>query len=215
MNDKTLKQSVLDELAWEPSVNAAHIGVTAHDGVVTLGGHVATFPEKWAAERAASRVSGVKALAEEIEVQYYGDAKITDEEIGKRALQQLSWDVSVPGDKLKVKVEKGFVTLTGNVDWFYQKHNAETNVRRLAGVIAVTNNIVIKPAVVASDVRNKIVAAFGRNAEIDANDVVVTADGGKVTLKGDVDSYSERWLAQSTAWSAPGVTQVENLLTVN
>ncbi len=215
MTDKPLKQSVLNELAWEPSVNAAHIGVTAHDGVVTLTGHVATFPEKWAAERAASRVSGVKALAEEIEVHYYDDTRITDEEIGKRALQQLSWDVSVPDDKLKVKVEKGFVTLTGNVDWFYQKHNAEANVRRLAGVIGVTNNIVIKPAVVASDVRNKIVAAFGRNAEIDANDVVVTADGGKVTLKGDVDSYSERWLAQSTAWSAPGVTQVENLLTVN
>jgi osmotically-inducible protein OsmY len=215
MTDKALKQAVLNKLGWEPSIDAAHIGVTALDGVITLSGHVSTFPEKWAAERAASRVSGVKALAEALAVRFFNQAKTSDEEIGKRALQQMVWDVSVPGDKLKVKVEKGFVTLTGNVDWYYQKHNAEANVRRLEGVTGVVNDIVIKPPVVASDVRNKIVAAFGRNAEIDAEDIVVSANGGKVTLKGDVDSYSEFWLAQSTAWSAPGVTDVENLLTVN
>jgi osmotically-inducible protein OsmY len=182
---------------------------------VTLTGHVATYHEKWVAETAASRVSGVKALAEEIEIRFFGDVKTSDEDIGKRALQQLFWDVSVPGDKLKVKVEKGLVTLTGNVDWYYQKQNAEANVRRLEGVTGVINNIAIKPTVIASDVRNKIVAAFGRNAEIDADDVVVTAAGGTVTLKGGVNSYAERWLAQSTAWSAPGVTEVENLLTVD
>ena len=215
MTDKILKQNVLDELAWEPSVNAAHIGVTARDGVVTLTGHVCSYTEKLAAERATGRVSGVKAVAEELEVRYLDGAATTDEDIAKRAIQSLAWDVSIPDDKVKIKVEKGWVTLTGNVDWHYQKHDVESHIRKLQGVMGVFDNITIKPTVHVSDVRSKIVAAFGRSAEIDADDIIVTSDGGKVTLSGDVATFSEKWLAQSTAWSAPGVTQVENLLTVN
>ena len=215
MTDKMLKDDVLAELAWEPSVNAAHIGVTARDGIVTLTGDVCSYTEKLAAERAAGRVSGVKAVAEELQVRYLDGLALSDEDIAKRAIQTLAWDVSIPNDKVKVKVEKGWVTLTGSVDWYYQKRDAVSDIRKHQGVVGVSDNITIKPTVQSSDVRNKIVAAFGRSAEIDADDIVVTSDGGKVTLSGDVGTYSEKWLAASTAWSAPGVTQVDNLLTVN
>ena len=183
MTDQSLKQTVLDELKWEPSVNAAHIGVTARDGVVTLTGHVDSYAEKYAAARSTERVSGVKAIAEELEVRSLFGAEHGDEDIAKRALQVLSWDIVVPRDTVKVKVEKGWVTLTGNVDWYYRKENAEADVRKLHGVTGVTDMIAIKPAVQAADVRTKIVAAFGRSAEIDANDIVVTSDGGKVDRK--------------------------------
>ena len=215
MTDLSLKQTVLDELAWEPSVSEAHIGVTARGGVVTLTGHVGSYAEKCAAEHAAGRVSGVKAIAQELEIRYLYGVGHGDEDIAKQALNVLDWNLSVPKDKVKIKVDKGWVTLTGDVNWYYQKHAAETDVRKLLGVMGVINQISIKPSVQASDVQKKIKAAFERNAEFEAGNIVVSADGGKVTLSGKVDSYYERTLAATTAWSAPGVTHVSDQITIN
>jgi osmotically-inducible protein OsmY len=213
MSDSSLKQSVLDELQWEPSVNAAHIGVTAKDGIVTLSGDVSSYAEKWAAERAAGRVYGVKGIAEEIKVRYPSD-KVDDTDIAQKALQVLSWDLDVPPNKVTVKVEDGWVTLSGTVDWYFQRSAAEADVRKLKGVMGVINNVVITPSVRASDVRAKIEAAFARNAEIEEDDISVTVDGGKVTLIGHVDTWGQDSLAVDTAWSAPGVTQVLDRLAV-
>lgn len=213
MSDITLQQAVLDELQWEPSVNAAHIGVTARDGVVTLSGDVSSYAEKWAAVQAARRVSGVKGLADEIKVHYAFD--IDDTDIAKQAVQALSWDIEVPVNKITVKVEAGWVTLSGTLDWYYQRNAAEADVRKLKGVLGVTNNIVIKPArVQASDVRAKLKAAFERQADIDESKITVTVDGGKITLSGHVDTWGQDGLAVDTAWSAPGVTQVDDRLSV-
>src|ERR1700733_7167868 len=182
--DQGLKQSAPDELIGEPSVDGAHIGVTAQAGVVTLTGHVGSYAEKCAAERAAGRVSGVKAIAEELEIRYLYGVGHGDEDIAKQALNVLNWDLSVPKDKVKVKVEKGWITLSGDVNWYYQKNAAESDVRKLLGVMGVSNQIAIKPSVQASDVQKKIKAAFGRNAEFEAANIVVSTDGGKVTLSG-------------------------------
>lgn len=214
VSDTSLQQAVLDELEWEPSVDAAHIGVTANNGVVTLTGHVDSYSEKWAAEQAAGRVTGVKAVAVDLDVRYPSSEMQGDDDIAKRALQVLSWDIDVPADKVKVEVEKGWITLSGDVDWNYQRSAAAEDVRKLNGVIGVSNNINIKPHVQASDVRAKIKAAFARNAEIEDGNIVVTTDGSKVTLSGTVETWTDRDLAETTAWSAPGVTQVDNRLAV-
>jgi osmotically-inducible protein OsmY len=215
MTDLNLQQRVLEELAWDPRVSEAHIGVTAHNGVVTLTGHVASYAEKCATEHAVQRVSGVKAIAEELEIHYLYGVGPGDEDIAKQALDVLAWDLSVPKDKVKVKVEKGWITLSGDVNWYYQKRAAEMDVRKLLGVMGLSNQITIKPSVQASDVREKIKAAFERNAEFEAENIVVSIDGGEVTLSGKVDSYYERTLAENTAWSAPGVTEVNNVVTIN
>ncbi len=213
MKDKDLQQNVMDELSWEPSVNAAHIGVTASDGVVTLTGRVSSYAEKDAAESAAGRVYGVKAVADELTVTYPSDQQDDDASIAKRALQVLSWDTMVP-NTVKVRVENGWLTLSGETGWNYQRDAAEFDVQKLNGVVGVSNEITIKPTVQASAVGEKIKAALTRNAQIEADNITVTADGGKVTLLGDVDTWNERDLAEVTAWSAPGVTQVNNQLTV-
>jgi osmotically-inducible protein OsmY len=215
MTDQSLRQSVLDELAWDPSVSEAHIGVTARSGVVTLTGHVGSYSEKCAAEHAVGRVSGVKAIAEELEIRYLYGVGHGDEDIAKQALNVLSWDLSVPKDKVKVMIDKGWVTLSGDVNWYYQKHAAEMDVRKLLGVMGVSNQIAIKPSARVSDVRKEIEAAFERNADFAADNISVSIDGGEVTLSGEVDSYYERTLAERTAWSAPGVTQVNDLITIN
>jgi len=214
MTDLSLQQTVLEELAWDPSVSEAHIGVTARGGVVTLSGHVGSYAEKCAAEHAVGRVAGVKAIAEELEIRYLHGVGHADEDIAKQALDVLAWDLSVPKDKVKVKVEKGWITLSGDVSWYYQKRAAETDVRKLLGVMGLSNHIAIKPQIQASDVRKKIKAAFERNAEFEAENIAVSIDGGEVTLSGKVDSYYERTLAENTAWSAPGVTQVHDLITI-
>ena len=213
MKDKDLQQNVMDELNWEPSVNAAHIGVAASDGVITLTGTVGSYAEKDAAEAAAGRVYGVKGVADELKVVYASDKRTDDANIAKRALQVLSWDVTVPAS-IKVSVENGWVTLSGETAWNYQRDAAEFDVQKLDGVLGVTNEITITPSVRASEVKDDIIGALGRNAQIEADNITVTADGGKVTLAGDVDTWYERDLAETTAWSAPGVTQVNNNLTV-
>ena len=213
-HDHKLQKAVLAELHWEPSVTAAHIGVTAEAGVVTLMGHVDTFAQKHAAEMAARRVKGVKAVAEEIEVRLPFDAKRGDDEIAAAALDRLAWDVSVPRDAIQVKVEEGWITLTGQVDWKFQKETAEQDVRRLFGVVGVSNQTTIKPRVDAPDIRDDIVHALHRSWLFDPNTISVSAEGGRVRLTGTVHSVHDRQVAAETAWAAPGATAVENDIAV-
>lgn len=212
--DSQLQPSVLDEFNWEPSVTAGHIGVTASAGVVTLSGHVDSYAKKHAAETAARRVRGVKAVAEEIEVRLPFGTKRSDEEIAAAAIERLSWNVSVPKDSVQVKVEQGWVTLTGQVDWWYQKDAAERDIRPLHGVIGVSNQATIKPRVNTAGLSDDITHALHRSWFFDPETVHVRADGGKVVLTGTVHSFHERQVAGQTAWSAPGATMVENDLAV-
>lgn len=214
MNDKQLQKSVTDELEWEPSITSAHIGVTAKDGVVTLSGHVPSFWEKRLAQAAATRVKGVKAIVEDIQVRLFGGSILADDKIAERAIQNLASDGSVPKDKVKLAVEKGRVTLTGEVDWNYQKNAAENAVHRLIGVLSIANDIKIKPHVQAYEVREKIEKALMRTASFEANNLSINIDGGKVTLGGNLDNWYERGLAETAAWSVPGVTQVQDKITL-
>jgi len=213
-SDSILQKSVLAELAWEPSVTAAHIGVTADAGVITLTGHVESFEQKHAAEAAASRVRGVKAVAEEIEVLLPFERKRGDDAIAAAAIERLAWNASLPPDAVKVKVEKGWITLTGQVDWHYQQGAAEQDVRLLHGVIGVSNQTTIKPRVNVASLSDDISHALHRSWFFDGSDITVTAIGGKVTLTGRVHSPHERQVAESTAWAAHGATAVGNDLAV-
>jgi osmotically-inducible protein OsmY len=183
--------------------------------VVTLSGHVPTYWEKRSAESAASRVKGVKAVAEEIKVRLLNDNLWTDDQLAERALQNLASDSSVPKDQIKLVVEKGWVTLSGEVDWNYQKTAAEYDVHRLLGVVGVTNEIKIKPHVQAYEVREKIGKALERVAPFDAADISIKTDGGKVTLGGNVRNWYERDLVETAAWSVPGVTQVQDKISLS
>jgi osmotically-inducible protein OsmY len=214
MEDKVLRQFIIDELDFEPSIDAAHIGVAVENGVVTLTGHVASYVEKLAAEHAVQRIKGVKAIAEEIEVRYPEQPKRSDDEIAQRALNILQWSVQVPPDSIHLKVQKGWVTLTGNVEWQFQRLAAESAVRKLTGILGVTNLIEIKPHVAASDIHQKIMAALKRNAEVEADSIRVVVDNDKVTLEGKVKAWYERALAERAAWSAPGVKSVDDRLTL-
>jgi osmotically-inducible protein OsmY len=211
--DAVLKASVLAELAWEPSVTVAHIGVTARDGVITLSGHVERFAEKQAAQSAALRVKGVKGIAEEIEVKLPFDVKRSDDDIARAAIERLAWDSTLPKDAVKVTVQDGWVTLTGEVDWHFEHDAAAQDVRRLWGVVGVSNQIKLKPRVNALSLTNDISTALHRSW-FAPNDLKVAANGGKVTLTGHVKSWSERELAGMTAWGAPGATDVENDLVI-
>lgn len=215
-HDNELKSAVLAELKWEPSVEASHIGVTAKDGVVTLMGNVGSFAEKQAAETATGRVKGVKAIAEEIEVRLPFSIKHGDDDIAAAAVNRLAWNSSVPKDAVKVKVQKGWVTLTGTVEWNYQKNSAVNDLRWLTGVVGVSNDIKIKPRVNAGNISDDINHALHRSWFYDEPQTVfVSADGGKVKLTGSVDSWLDRQTAADTAWSAPGATSVENDIRVN
>ncbi len=213
--DSQLQQAVLAEFNWEPSVTAGHIGVTANAGVVTLTGHVDSYAKKMAAETAARRVKGVKAVAEEIEVRLPFDTKRSDEDIAEAAIDRLAWNVSVPKDSVSVKVEQGWVTLTGQVDWWYQKDAVELDIRPLHGVRGVSNQTTIKPRVNTANLSDEITHALHRSWFFDPDQVHVRAEGGKVILTGTVHSSYERQVAARTAWSAPGATNVENDLAVD
>ncbi len=213
-DDKNLKQAVLDELRWEPSVDGAHIGVTAKAGVVTLMGHVDSFSEKYAAEKATRRVKGVKAVAEELDVRLPFGVKHGDEEIASAAINRMQWDSSVPRDAVKVKVENGWITLTGEVDWHYQQTAAADDVRGLWGVVGVSNQIAIKPKPNTAKIKDDILVALDRSWFNPAT-INVAASGGKVILTGTVDSWCERVESSSTAWAAPGTTSVQNEIAVS
>ena len=206
--DTQLQLDVIAELKWEPSVNAAHIGVEVADGIVTLAGHVSSYAEKLGAERAAQRVSGVKALAIEMDVKLPGLSKRTDADIARSVENVLQWTTYVPKDSVKVMVESGWVTLSGEVDWEYQRQTAKKGVRYLMGVTGVTDNIVIKPKVSLSAVKSEIEAALKRRATADAKKISVNVQGADVTLTGTVHSWSERELAKHSAWGTPGVRNV-------
>lgn len=212
--DRQLQQAVLAELDWEPSVVAAHIGVTVNAGVVTLTGHVETFAEKHAADIAARRVRGVKAVAEEIQVELPFERTRGDDDIAAAAIERLAWDTSVPLDAITVKVEQGWLTLTGQVTWFYQKEAAGQDIARLHGVSGVSNQIVVKPVVDVSDISDKIRHALRRSWLLDDENVTVRADGGHVHLTGTVHSPHDRQVAWATAWAAPGATSVENDISI-
>jgi osmotically-inducible protein OsmY len=212
-DDKRLKQAVLDELLWEPSVNAAHVGVAAKDGVVTLMGHVESFVEKSAAEKAARRVKDVKAVAEEIEVRLPFNVKRGDEEIASAVVNRLNWDSTLPSGAVKAKVEKGWVTLTGEVEWRFQQEAAESDVRGLWGVIGVSNAMTIGSKPDASNIRDKIMVALDRSW-FDPAAINVFANDGKVKLTGKVKSWREHDEATSAAWAAPGTISVENEISV-
>jgi osmotically-inducible protein OsmY len=207
-SDRQLRQDVLDELEFEPSFDAAHVGVAVEDGVVTLTGHVSSYGAKLAAEQAVRRVKGVRAIAEEIEVRLPSDKRRADDEIAARALSILNWDSVVPSDGITVKVEKGILTLSGEADWQFEKEQAERLVRRLGGVAGVINMIMLRPHATAADVKEKIVKAFHRTAALEATSIDVEVDGGTVTLKGQVRDWSERDTAERAAWSALGVSKV-------
>jgi osmotically-inducible protein OsmY len=213
-NDSDLQRDVFDELKWEPAVDSEDIGVTVKDGVVTLAGVVDSYPEKWAAERAAKRVAGVKALALELQVKLPGSGGRTDADIARAAENALAWDVWVPRDRIKVTAENGAVSLEGEVESQYQRSSAEQAVHRLAGLKAIFNQITVKPKVEPTEVKEKIEAAFKRSAVLDAQRIKVQADGGKVTLSGSVGSWAEREEAVSAAWAAPGVKEVKDLIAI-
>jgi osmotically-inducible protein OsmY len=213
-SDSQLQRDVLDELAWEPSIDHADIGVAVTDGVVTLSGFVKSYPQKVAAEKATRRVGGVKAIAEEIKVRFASDPKTADHEIAKRILDMFTWNVSIPDDKIAVKVEHGWVTLSGTVDWYYQSNEARKVAGKVNGVVGVSNLIDLHKLPTSGDVKDRIVAAFKRNADLDAASVTVFTDAGKVTLGGKVRAWNERQIAERAAWAAPGVIKVEDNIVV-
>jgi len=213
MNDKQLRQHVIDELDFEPSIDSADIGVLAEEGVVTLTGHVPSYVQKTAAERATWRVKGVKAVVQNIIVRY-PRLQSSDEEIAKRAIELLAWDSSVP-DGIRVTVDRGWLTLEGQVSWQFERSAAEKGLRHLIGVTGITNNITLKSIAQVSTVKRCIEEALKRNAEIQANQIrVEIKDGRTVTLEGKVDNWSERAAVEHAVWSAPGVSSVVDNLTI-
>ena len=212
--DAQLKQDIIAELTWEPSVNASQIGVEVKNGTVTLAGHVDSYTEKWQAERAAQRVSGVKGLAVEIDVTLPGLSKRTDGDIARSAQNSLEWTSWLPKDSIKVKAENGWITLSGEVEWDYQRQSAKDAVRSLLGVVGVSDEISIKPKASMTAVKSEIEAALKRRAQTDAQQISVDVRGVDVTLSGSVHSWSERELAASSAWSTPGVRKVVDNITI-
>jgi osmotically-inducible protein OsmY len=211
-SDQELRKQVEAELEWEPSIDSRQIGVAVVDGIVTLTGTVTTYYEKWKAERATERVDGVRGIANEIEVKVKGT--FSDSEIAHAAVESLKWNVLVPASSVKIEVEKGRVTLRGEVKHDYQRRAVERAVRNLPGVRAVSNLIQIEPRVEPRNVKAEIEQALKRQAELDAAGINVDVDGSKVTLRGRVRTWTERHDAEKAAWAAPGVTSVRNELAV-
>lgn len=212
MDDKELRQLVIEELDFEPSIDSSNIGVAATGGVITLTGHVSSYAEKTIAEKAAKRVRGVHGVAQEIEVRYPEDKKLADDQIAKRALDILAWNVQLPAGTLQVTVSGGWVTLSGEVEWYYQKQLAELAVRKLSGVTGISNLIKIVGGSHSADVKMRIENALRRSAELAARNIHVEVANGRVTLTGTVSAWNQRRLAEDAAWAVPGVHAVEDNL---
>jgi osmotically-inducible protein OsmY len=213
--DEQIQIDVLEELKWDTRVRPNEIGVAVKDGIVTLTGWVDSYLKKMAAEEAAHRLPGVKAVANDIEVRLPGFAERTDTDLAAAVLNALRWDAAIPTGKVDVTVSQGWVTLKGEIEYAFQKRDAERAVRRLSGVKGVTNLITVKPQVFPSDLKQQIERALVRNAETDARNITIEVEGSKVILRGTVRSYAEKQAAEDTAWSAPGVTEVENRIVIS
>jgi len=213
--DVELQRDVMGELAWDPRIDAAEIGVSVESAIVILNGTVRSFPEKWAAEAAAQRVKGVKAVTDEINVKLPGSSERNDSDIARAAVNALEWNASVPRNHVKVLVEKGWITLEGTLEFHYQRAEAEAAVRNLIGVKGVYDQIVIQPTVSAANVKAQIEKALERAAEMDAEKIRVETHGNQVVLRGNVKSLAERQQAEHAAWAAPGVANVQNRIEIS
>lgn len=215
MRDKTLRQDVTDEFEFDPSFDGAHIGIAVEDGVVTLTGHVESYAQKLAAVAATQRVKGVQGIADEIEVRYPSNPKKADDQIARRALDLLHWDSTVSQYEINALVSAGWITLSGTVNWQFERRAAELCVRKLAGVIGVLNHIKLKQRATSGDIKAKIEAALTRHATVEADAIRVSVTGGDhVVLEGEVDNWRDRNAAEHAAWSAPGVMSVDDLIVV-
>lgn len=212
--DQQLQQDVMDELKWDPLLTASEIGVSVKNSVVTLSGYVDSYSKKLAAENAAKRVKGVHAVAEDIEIRLGMDGRRNDTEIAQAALNALKWNTNVPDERIKLKVENGWVNMEGDVDWQFQKSTAENAISNISGVRGIRNLITITPKVNISGVENRIKNALQRSAAIEAGNIAVRAEGNKVILKGKVRSWAERREVERAVWSTPGVAEVEDDLLI-
>jgi osmotically-inducible protein OsmY len=213
--DEEIHRDILEELKWDTRVQPNEVGVAVKNGIVTLTGWVDSYLKKLAAEDAAHRVRGVKAVVNDLEVHLPDSAERTDADLAEAVLNALKWDADIPASKLDVTVSQGWVTLKGEVDYAFQKQAAEQAIRHLSGITGVTNLIRIKSQVLPTDLKASIEKALIRNAETDAQHITVDVEGSKVILRGTVHSYAERKAAEKAAWSAPGITEVENKITIS
>lgn len=214
MNDALLKENVMAELLFEPSLDAANVGATVKNGIVTLSGSVSNFPEKWAAERAVKRVFGVEGVAEELTVTTLADVQHKDADIAAAARRALEWSATVPEKSIQIRVEKGWVTLEGVVEWQFQRQDAHNVVAQLLGVKGVSNMITLRPQTTSADVHTNIEAAFKRSGQLDAGRVRVEVAGGAVTLRGHLPTWNEIDAAGLAAWNAVGVVSVNNQINI-
>jgi len=215
MNDFQLRKHIVDELNFDPIVNAAHIGVSVSEGIATLSGHVSSLAEKAAAEAAVSRIKGVRAIVETIDIVLPEGHSDDDETLAKKALSVIEWDTHIPNDAVKVKVENGWITLSGDIDSYFERRCAEDAVLKLSGVKGVTNHINMRPDAGAVDIERRIRLVLNRSSQLSGHNISADAFGGKVTLEGDVNCLQARQLAERAAWGVPGVVWVDNHITVS